>query len=100
MIDSENWGHSVETIFIFKYINTKENPADLPTRGLSSEDLMDCKLWWHGPAWLLKDQTAWPDWNVPVVDLDELKLSSHRTDILHEFSGIIHEGLHKISHPF
>ena len=35
---------------VFKFINTKENPADLPTRGLSGAALKDCKLWWNGPS--------------------------------------------------
>lgn len=29
----------------FKYVPTKENPADLSTRGCSIKDLKDSKLW-------------------------------------------------------
>ena len=39
----------------FRYINTKHNPADIPTRGMSAKELKNNKLWWYGPEWLLQD---------------------------------------------
>ncbi|XP_031639984.1 uncharacterized protein LOC116351968 [Contarinia nasturtii] len=35
------------------YVNTKANPADLASRGLLPKQLIDNKLWWHGPSILL-----------------------------------------------
>ena len=52
----------------FRYINTKENPADLPTRGISVPDLKTNKLWWNGPEWLLKNPKDWPQWNTEIID--------------------------------
>ena len=47
-----------------KYCPTKQNPADLLTRGISSDALNSSHLWWHGPPWL-KDG----DWPIsPVYD--------------------------------
>ena len=40
----------------FRYINTKHNPADLPTRGMPIDELKESKLWWNGPEWLLKEK--------------------------------------------
>lgn len=35
-----------------QYVNTKQNPADLITRGCSTKALKDSDLWWHGPKFL------------------------------------------------
>ena len=32
----------------FRYVETSQNPTDLPTRGVSAQDLDECELWWHG----------------------------------------------------
>lgn len=52
------WGH----------VGTKENPADIASRGMLPEDLMNNSLWWHGPRFLgtsdcnySSDQFEWPD---------------------------------------
>ena len=51
---------------LFKYINTKDNPADLLTRGVTlSKFKTDMEKWLHGPQWLSGE---WVEW--PVDDLD------------------------------
>ena len=37
------------------------NPADLLTRGISTEQLKSSELWIHGPHWLL-NTSNWPTW--------------------------------------
>ena len=44
-----NWG------FTFKYVNTKENPGDICSRGSDLLDLNATK-WRNGPSWLRKPQ--------------------------------------------
>ena len=48
-----------ETYVAFQYINTKQNPADIPARGLSAKELKNYKLRWYGPEWLLQDPNEW-----------------------------------------
>ena len=36
------------------------NPADLPSRGLSAEDLKNSTLWWTGPDFIKKEKSSWP----------------------------------------
>lgn len=34
------------------YVDTKDNPADHVSRGLSPSELVNCSLWWNGPEFL------------------------------------------------
>ena len=38
----------------------KKNPADLPSRRLSSNELKGNSLWWKGPECLTHNQISWP----------------------------------------
>ena len=44
------------------YCPTSENPADLLTRGINSQELASSSLWRLGPPWLPLEIT-WPSWN-------------------------------------
>jgi hypothetical protein len=37
-----------------------QNPADLPSRGLSVQELKQSKLWWNGPDFIKQDKSTWP----------------------------------------
>ncbi|CAC5379121.1 unnamed protein product [Mytilus coruscus] len=41
------------------YFSTKENPADVATRGTLVQKLRNDHLWWHGPSWLKQDENTW-----------------------------------------
>ncbi|XP_033229678.1 uncharacterized protein LOC117181223 [Belonocnema kinseyi] len=45
----------------WRYVPTKDNPADCASRGLFPEELEDNPLWWHGPQWLTKHSASWPE---------------------------------------
>ena len=47
----------------FRYVDTDNNPADIPTRGTTTTELMEKLLWWNGPEWLKKDPEEWPTWD-------------------------------------
>ena len=54
----------------FRYINTKENPADLASRGCKMSTLKSSRLWWTGPEWLTKDPSEWPMWSPMAKETD------------------------------
>ncbi|XP_049870326.1 uncharacterized protein LOC126369806 [Pectinophora gossypiella] len=58
------------------YVNTRENPADYISRGLSPHEIASCSMWWHGPAFL-KDREYTFNNNIQLPDdLPEMKTSS------------------------
>ena len=77
----------------FRYINTNENPADLPTRGLASQELKHNELWWYGPEWITLDREKWPSWNIFEIDIAQLKDKWNKDpdDRIYEISGTVSE---------
>ena len=45
---------------LFGYVSTKENPADVATRGSDVRSLAENDIWWHGPKWLTESESEWP----------------------------------------
>ncbi|XP_053407961.1 uncharacterized protein LOC128559664 [Mercenaria mercenaria] len=43
----------------FRYVSTKENPADVASRGVTMDQLQNNQLWWHGSSWLSKPKNEW-----------------------------------------
>ena len=48
---------------VFHYIPSKDNPADLVSRATCINELLENKLWWHGPERLLQSTRVWRVWN-------------------------------------
>ena len=72
----------------FRYINTKHNPVDLPTIGMSIDELKESKLWWNGPGWLLKEKKKWPLWNTAEFNLRrQLQDNKQKEQMIFEISG-------------
>ncbi|GFV76413.1 integrase catalytic domain-containing protein [Trichonephila clavipes] len=44
----------------WRHMPSKENPADIASRGIDPKCLPDCKLWWQGPPWLRLKTSSWP----------------------------------------
>ena len=64
----------------FHYVPSKENPADLASRGLYINKLLGNSLWWHGPEWMLKPDHVWTIWKQDI---------SNQTK---KNSGVLYEG--------
>ncbi|KAH8266990.1 hypothetical protein KR044_005609, partial [Drosophila immigrans] len=50
-------------------VRSEDNPADLASRGVTSQELIDSSMWWHGPEWLKFSEDQWP---VPPCDIPEV----------------------------
>ena len=44
----------------WRFCPGKLNPADIPSRGLKGQELVESKIWWNGPEFLYNPETEWP----------------------------------------
>ncbi|XP_045456195.1 uncharacterized protein LOC123666030 [Melitaea cinxia] len=44
----------------WRYVPSSENPADLISRGVQPNEIVNMSLWWSGPSFLLKPECEWP----------------------------------------
>lgn len=93
----------------WNYVPSKDNPADLVSRGLRADLIKDTPLWWSGPSFLLRGKNEWPKMPNTKHDLPEVvnhcngssnssdnSSISHHTDVSFH-SSIIHCLLEKYS---
>lgn len=61
----------------WRHVSGKQNPSDLASRGLYPNQLSENDLWWHGPSFLCKPFSEWPNNEVLLKDpLPECKSQS------------------------
>ncbi|XP_075150761.1 uncharacterized protein LOC142224870 [Haematobia irritans] len=52
------------------HVDTSSNPADLASRGVYTQELINSRLWWHGPEWLGQPKKFWPPSTTFIPDTD------------------------------
>ncbi|XP_055714803.1 uncharacterized protein LOC129808922, partial [Phlebotomus papatasi] len=57
-IPATNWHH----------VTSKENPADLASRGVSAVDLTQDSLWWNGPSWITSSELNFEATEIELPD--------------------------------
>jgi len=84
----------------WNHVKTRENPADLISRGVSPVLLMQSQLWWNGSPWLNLNRDWWKTESVRTLPTSELpearktalviKDSFEEWNILHTISTMRH----------
>ncbi|CAG9137874.1 unnamed protein product [Plutella xylostella] len=65
----------------WSYVPSKDNPADLVSRGVRADAIGESSLWWSGPSFLSKPCCDWPVMpNVKEQSLPEIVLFSNAED--------------------
>ncbi|XP_065076356.1 uncharacterized protein LOC135699959 [Ochlerotatus camptorhynchus] len=59
----------------WNHVSSKDNPADVASRGLSPDELVNNQLWFQGAPWLKEDESGWKrSPALQVVDEDSLEV--------------------------
>ncbi len=80
----------------WSYVNTKENPADLPSRGATIEELTTLAIWKNGPSFLYLDEGKWPIPNIPKLPKQGYNEIKNTMDLKIQDG---HMGLEESVHP-
>lgn len=59
--------------FTWTHVNSHDNPADIVSRGTSPEQLSQEDIWWHGPAFLKKPRSCWPNNHAVTINIHEAR---------------------------
>ncbi|XP_008543663.3 uncharacterized protein LOC103568535 [Microplitis demolitor] len=51
----------------WRHVPTKDNPADLVSRGVLPADFTSMNIWKHGPSWLREPTEKWPTYQLPLL---------------------------------
>ena len=77
---------------------SNENPADIASRGTSTCELRDNRMWWHGPEWLTQPQQTWPEWIGASIHNQKAEIQSdveseyRKTKVMFEAKLVAREG--------
>ncbi|XP_078051919.1 uncharacterized protein LOC144478074, partial [Augochlora pura] len=77
----------------WRHIPSRENPADVVSRGLTCIEYLENKLWQVGPYWLVQEENQWPVTIVNVTEMPEMRPlktflnNKADLDIIHKFSS-------------
>ena len=55
------------------YVSSSDNPADIATREYLPNSIVNNKLWWFGPEFLLRNKESWPEDEFVSDVTDELR---------------------------
>lgn len=69
--------HELFGVSHWQHVRTKENPADIASRGALPSEVINCRLWFHGPDWLLQEQSKWPKLNMNLMSNQRLEAKSN-----------------------
>lgn len=80
----------------WRHVPTQHNAADIISRGVGPEDILNKSLWFDGPEWLCRDEQFWPksSFSVEVKDVPDMKIKQislittiKNDDIISRFSS-------------
>ncbi|XP_076284778.1 uncharacterized protein LOC143211196 [Lasioglossum baleicum] len=52
----------------WRYVRSADNPADLISRGMTTAEFNNNRLWRYGPEWLAQEQAKWPSARFTICD--------------------------------
>ena len=79
-----------------QYVTSADNPADIASRGTTTETLKNSIRWWDGPYWLTENKSQWPVWSPPANESYNGAVESEyrKPRVMYETKLLVGEGPH------
>ena len=72
----------------WRHVPTKQNPADLGSRGATPAELRASDIWWHGPRWLSLPPDEWPRDSPRTLTSLHAREQPQEVELLKRFSSL------------
>jgi len=63
----------ITSISEWSHVDTKDNPADIISRGREPQIILNDSFWWEGPNWLQWYSSKWPHTNKNQIDFNTIE---------------------------
>ncbi|XP_022162437.1 uncharacterized protein LOC111028196 [Myzus persicae] len=63
----------ITSIFEWAHVDTKDNPADIISRGRDPQMILNDSFWWEGPNWLQCNSSKWPHINKNPINFSTVE---------------------------
>ena len=72
--------HDGSSVDQWRYVDSKRNPSDVTTRGLSAKALLSDERWKQGPQFLWLEESSWPRFpaSLETSSQDDLEIKEHK----------------------
>ena len=79
--------HDISEVNKFRFVDSKSNPADLISRGVTASALLKSNEWFNGPSWLI-DENLWPELPSKFITECEVNVQSTTVQIIDKINFV------------
>ncbi|XP_046565841.1 uncharacterized protein LOC124274523 [Haliotis rubra] len=73
----------------WKFIDSRTNPADIASRGMSIGQFLHADTWFHGPKFLHAHESEWPDCSIPSTPAETVQTTDLQPEMNHCMEKLI-----------
>ena len=88
--------HDGSKPYQWRYVDTKLNPADDASRGISIDNLLNSTRWMKGPDFLWEHKTMWPSSSMSFIKIPEDDAEVKRTVSSYSTHRDVKEGMTRL----
>lgn len=73
--------HEISLPNQWRYVPSTDNPADIASRGIAANKLVNSSVWWYGPEFLHCSQESWPEKVMSEHEVTKLEIRQKSSQV-------------------